>query len=151
MSPNVAAADARFDRVGRVPEIRLRSCPVKVTFAMEEAATAALCSPSSHCLHAYYSGVSVRSDRTPAQYEAFKVVRAELAAHAAKGERDIRIAVRGGTPCIISGSGRAAALGDGNSGVPESTPRKKTSLGESLAKSRAYNPIRDPGETLSER
>ena len=31
------------------------------------------------------------------------------------------------------------------------TPRKKTSLGESLAKSRAYNPIRDSGETLGER
>ena len=32
-----------------------------------------------------------------------------------------------------------------------STPRKKTSLGESLTKSRAYNPIRDSGETFGER
>ena len=30
-------------------------------------------------------------------------------------------------------------------------PRKKTSLGKSLAKSRAYNLIRDSGETLGER
>ena len=30
-------------------------------------------------------------------------------------------------------------------------PRKKTSLGESLAESHVYNPIRDSGETLGER
>ena len=30
-------------------------------------------------------------------------------------------------------------------------PRKKASLGESLAESHAYNPIRDSGETLDER
>ena len=36
-------------------------------------------------------------------------------------------------------------------GKREEHLRKKTSLGESLAKSRAYNPIRDSGETLGER
>ena len=35
--------------------------------------------------------------------------------------------------------------------APVLAPRKKTSLGESLAKSYAYNPIRDSGETLGER
>ena len=30
------------------------------------------------------------------------------------------------------------------------SPRKKTSLGESLAESHSYNPIRDSGETLDE-
>ena len=35
------------------------------------------------------------------------------------------------------------------SGTPH--PRKKTSLGESLVESHAYNPIRDSGETLGER
>ena len=35
--------------------------------------------------------------------------------------------------------------------VVRSCPRKKTSLGESLAESYAYNLIRESGETLGER